>query len=682
MPSAAGRTVPSTMLFFGGSTALLLVLLLIHLTQGQADIAPDAVVRAIVAPEDSLTDNIVRFIRLPRALIGVLAGAALAIAGVLLQAVTRNPLASPATMGVNAGAYLALVLAAIFVPALTTASFLVAFVGGVAAAVLVYVIAGAVEVSPMRLALAGVAVSLALAAVTGTLQLLFEGETGGLFFWGAGSLIQNDWSGVEATWPRVLIALVPALLMARAFDVLGLGDDVARSLGQRVNVVRIGGAGLGVLLAAAAVTAVGPISFVGLVIPHLVRLSGFTRHLPLMAGSAILGAALLVGADVAARVVRTNVGETPVGWVTALVGAPFLIWLTRRLARAGAAGQPPRPRPLLLGAARMLPYPLLVVGGVVMLCAAVVAGVALGDLRLGADELLAALTRNGTPLAEKIVYDLRLPRLLVAMLAGAALATSGLLIQGVMRNPLAGPEIVGVTSGAGLGALVALVLLPAAPLEVIPLAAFAGAVAAFAIVYAAAWRGGGISAARLALVGMAVSAMALSLISLLVVMAEVRVAQALVWISGSTYARGWDEVLRLVLWPLVLLPVAWLIAKWLDLLALGDDVARGLGVRLETARVALLGTALALAAAAVATVGTVGFVGLIAPHAGRILVGGQHRRLLPVVALLGATLVVVADTVGRTAIAPKEVPAGLVTALVGAPYFVALLWASRVRTTR
>jgi ferric hydroxamate transport system permease protein len=679
-----GRTLRSGA-FLAICLAGLLAIALVHITQGAANLSAPTVVEAIVAPQDITSHNIVRYVRLPRVAIGILAGAALGMAGALLQAVTRNPLASPTTLGVNAGAYLALVAATIFAPWLFgLSSFTVAFAGGLLAAGLVYTIAAGVDLSPMRLALAGVAVSIALGAITATLQILFESETSGLFFWGAGSLVQNDWSNSAATWPRVLVPAVLALLLARAFDVLSLGDDVARSLGQRVQTVRFGGAALGVLLAAAAVTAVGPISFVGLVVPHLVRLVGFTRHLPLLAGSAVLGACLLLGADVLARLVRGNMTtiEAPVGWVTALVGTPFLVWLTRRAARASSAGQPPRPKPLLLGASRTLPYPWLVGAGAVALFVAFAAGVMLGDTVLRPDQVGAALTRNGTPLLERIIFELRLPRLLVALLAGAALAVSGLLIQGVVRNSLAGPEIVGVTSGAGLGALTAIVLLPFAPIEVVPIAAFVGAVATFSVVYAAAWQASGISPARLALVGIAISALCLAAINLLVVMAQVRVAQALVWIAGSTYARGWEEVVRLVAWPVVLLPVAWLVARWLDLLALGDDVARGLGVRLEAARGTLLAVALALAASAVATVGTIGFVGLIAPHAARILVGGQHRKLVPVTALLGATLVVAADTVGRSLVPPREIPSGLVTALVGTPYFVWLLWASRVRTTR
>nr|MBA2454071.1 iron chelate uptake ABC transporter family permease subunit [Chloroflexia bacterium] len=155
---------------------------------------------------------------------------------------------------------------------------------------------------------------------------------------------------------------------------------------------------------------------------------------------------------------------------------------------------------------------------------------------------------------------------------------------------------------------------------------------------------------------------------------------ALVWLSGSTYARDWDDLQRLLPWLVVLLPVAWLAARQLDVLGLGDDAARAIGMPLERTRLAILTVAVALSAAAVSVVGTIGFVGLIGPHTARILLAGQHqhRKLVPLAAILGALLVTLADTIGRFALAPKEIPAGLVTALIGAPYFLWLLWRGRM----
>ncbi len=677
---ARGGSLAGYLIVFAGGPLLLLALLFLHVSQGQSDITFNAIIDALISPTGDTTDNVVRYIRLPRAAIGVLAGAALGMAGVLLQSVTRNPLASPGTLGVNAGAYLAIVAATIFAPGLFGASPVVlAFAGGAAAAVLAYAIAGTVQATPVRLALAGVAVALVCSALTAMLQLFYEDQTAGLFFWGAGSLAENDWSGTQYAWPRVLAGTLLALAIARPLDILLLGDDVARSLGQRVTLTRLGGVTVGVFLAAVAVSVVGPIGFVGLMVPHIVRLMGIKRHRLLLPAAAIWGAIVLIGADIAARLVTTNLSELPAGGITALIGAPFFVWLARRAALPGGSSRSTGERFLKTSSRRRINYPALMGTACLALAAALVAGIAFGDLSFDLTTTLNTLRGEGSTLSERVILDLRLPRLLVAMLAGAALAVSGALLQGVVRNPLAGPEIVGITGGAGLGALTVLVLFPGLPFALVPLAAFTGAFMAFAVVYLASWRNG-LTATRLALVGVAVSAFCAAGINILVVKAQIRVASALVWLAGSTYAKDWDDVQRLLPWLVVLLPIAWLAARQLDLLGLGDEAARGLGVPLERTRLAILTVAVALAAAAVSIVGTIGFVGLIGPHTARMLLAGQHqhRKLVPMAAILGAVLVTLADTVGRVALAPKEIPAGLVTAMIGAPYFLWLLWRGRM----
>lgn len=659
---------------------LLAALSLLHVSQGQYAIDSRTIVEALVVPEDTLAHSIVRYVRLPRLTVALLSGMALAAAGVLLQGVTRNPLASPATLGVNAGAYFALVAATIFAPSfLDISPVLMAFGGGMLAAGLVYVMAaGSGQTAPVRLALAGVAVSLALSALTGTLQLIYENETAGLFYWGAGSLLQNDWDNAAYAWPRIAAGLGLALLLASSLDVLRLGDDVARGLGLRVAQTRFFATVVAVFLAAVAVSITGPIGFIGLIVPHGIRLAGFQRHRLLLLGALIWGAITLVAADMAARWVNPSISELPAGVVTALIGTPFFVWLARR---AGTTtGRTRTPENLFPSrVSGRVAYPWIVLFASALFVAMLAAGLVLGDASLNIGDVVRTLTGTGSAFEEQVVVDLRLPRLLVAATAGAGLAVSGVLFQGVIRNPLASPATLGITSGAGLGGLTILIALPAAPIALVPVAAFVGALGAFGVVYVVAWRGN-LSPARLALVGIAVSAFCAAAINLLVVRADVRVASALVWLSGSTYARGWEDLIRLLPWPLILIPAAWLLARALDLLGLGDDVARGLGLRLEQMRLAILLTAVGLAASVVATVGTISFVGLIAPHMARLLSGNRHARLIPLSAILGAIVVVFADTTGRTILAPKEIPSGLVTALIGAPYFLWLLWHSRKRT--
>ncbi|MDD3937887.1 iron ABC transporter permease [Rhodoferax sp.] len=270
-----------------------------------------------------------------------------------------------------------------------------------------------------------------------------------------------------------------------------------------------------------------------------------------------------------------------------------------------------------------------------------------------------------------LVLQLRLPRTLLAWPVGAALAVAGALVQGVTRNPLAAPDVIGVTSGAGLAAAFVVLVLGDMPLWTLPLSAFTGGLAAALLVYRLAWRGG-VSPMHLVLVGVAVTQLFAAGIDYLASAQADRVALAVIWLRGSLWGRNWDHlVLALPLVPL--LPAALLLAQRLNLLALGDAAAQALGVSVNNTRRQALLLAVLLASGAVAVAGTVAFIGLLAPHLARLLVGADHRRLLPLSALLGGLLLLLADTLGRGLLSPLEVPAGIMTALLGAPYFLYLL---------
>jgi iron complex transport system permease protein len=307
---------------------------------------------------------------------------------------------------------------------------------------------------------------------------------------------------------------------------------------------------------------------------------------------------------------------------------------------------------------------------------AVVGGMLLGDTVVLLGDL-SNWAQERTGPAYTFVLDQRLPRVLAALTAGAALALSGAAVQAVSRNPLAEPGILGITAGAGLGAVLCLSLVPFVGVWTMTGAAAAGALAAFVLVFGLAWRRG-LDSDRLVLVGVGASAGLVALTTLVIVATDPwNTGKALTWLSGSTYGRTLDQVLPVALALVVLGPVVWHARHRLDLMALDDDTPRVLGLSLGRERLLLLGSAALLTASAVSAVGVVGFVGLVAPHAARALVGARHARVLPVTLLLGALLVSVADTLGRTVIAPAQVPAGLVTAMVGTPYFVYLLWRSR-----
>ena len=272
-----------------------------------------------------------------------------------------------------------------------------------------------------------------------------------------------------------------------------------------------------------------------------------------------------------------------------------------------------------------------------------------------------------------IVNTLRLPRVIVAFLVGVGLAIAGTITQGITRNPLAAPEIIGVNAGATLAAVSLIVLLPDVPISLLPVAAFGGAGAIALLIYFMAWQEGS-SPMRLILVGIGFDLIISALTNITITFGEINtVSQALVWLAGSVYGRTWTQLWALLPWIVIFSGLALLLARELDILNLGDEIALSLGSRVEWQRGLLLLTSVALAGASIATAGAVSFVGLMAPHLARQLVGASHQELIPIAAIMGGMLVVIADLLGRVMFAPLELPCGIITAAVGAPYFVYLL---------
>jgi ferric hydroxamate transport system permease protein len=666
------------------AAVLLLALLLaaVHLTQGTADLSIADVVRAVLGLDDEGQAAAVLIAsRLPRLLAGILVGAALGAAGAALQSVARNPLASPDTLAVNAGGYLTVVLVAVLgVTVPFYLSGLLAFAGGLAAAGLVLALARGGGSGPTRLILAGSATTLALSALTSVLLVIFEQETLGLFVWGSGSVVQSGTRTVALAAPVVVAGLLALAVLAHRLDLLALGDDAARVLGVDVRTTRVLTVGVAVLLAAAAVTVAGPIGFVGLCAPVLARLvartvPGLSRHTTLLPLAALTGVVVVLGADVLLRIVLPGQlsAAVPTGIVTTVFGAATLVILARRMRDSGpaAGGSTAHVRPRTVRRAVVVASTLTV-----LLVGAVVAALLLGDrLLLLGDVANWAGGQAGRQVG--FVLDQRVPRVLAALLAGAGLGLAGTMVQAVCRNPLAEPSLLGVTAGAGLGAVCVILLVPGAPVWILSAASTTGAFVTFTIVYLLAHRGG-LSSDRLVLIGVGMSAGAAALTTLVIVVAAPwNVNAALTWLSGSTYGRTLPHVVPVLLALAVVTPLALAHRREMDVLSLDEDTPRALGVDVERTRLLLLAGTVVVTAGAVCAVGVVGFVGLVAPHAARALVGSRSARTLPVAMLLGALLVSVADTLGRTVIAPAQIPAGLTTALIGAPYFVWLLWRQR-----
>ncbi|MEI7026905.1 FecCD family ABC transporter permease [Paenibacillus sp. y28] len=273
-----------------------------------------------------------------------------------------------------------------------------------------------------------------------------------------------------------------------------------------------------------------------------------------------------------------------------------------------------------------------------------------------------------------VIWNFRMPRAVMACLAGAALAVSGTILQAVVRNPLASPDVIGITSGAAMMAVFYLAVFNVKTSIVwMPLFAFGGAIAVSAFIYFGAWKKG-VSPMRMILVGLGVTALLEALKMLFLIFSPIFVtSQAKIWMTGTVYGANWTSVLFFSPWLLLFLPVLFVLVRRMNIQVLGNELPVLLGGRMQLQRFALIVTASALAGSAVAFVGGIGFIGLMAPHISRRLVGGSHGMLLVCSAIVGALLLAAADLLGRTILAPRDVPAGVFTAVLGAPFFLYLL---------
>jgi iron complex transport system permease protein len=305
-----------------------------------------------------------------------------------------------------------------------------------------------------------------------------------------------------------------------------------------------------------------------------------------------------------------------------------------------------------------------------------------GTIRLSPLDVFQTFFGYGTERQSLILFDFRLPRIVISVMVGAGLAVSGAILQGISRNALADPGILGINAGAGLAVVLFISFFPisgGAPVFMLPFLALVGAGLTALLIYVLAYKKNvGIAPIRLILVGVAIAAGIAALMIVLTIKLDPQQFQFVtVWLAGSIWGTTWKFVIALLPWIIVLLPYAVYKARILDVLNLNEQVSVGLGISVERERLKLLATAVGLAGSCVAVGGGIGFVGLIGPHLARRLVGPGHKMLIPASALAGGLLLIVADTLGRWILQPSEIPTGLVVAVIGAPYFLYILARSR-----
>lgn len=316
------------------------------------------------------------------------------------------------------------------------------------------------------------------------------------------------------------------------------------------------------------------------------------------------------------------------------------------------------------------------VGGVWLILIALLAVAACVALSVGSagysvPEILRALFGGEKSTVRVVVLNLRLPRLILSVLIGASLSAAGALLQSVMRNPLADPGIIGVSAGAGTAATTVLLLFPEMT-GALPLFAFGGAALACVLIYALAWKGG-VDPVRIILSGVAINSVLGAYNSLLQLLNSDSLEGVLAFMSGSLSGRSWQQVRVLAVYAGIGIALAFVCVRSANTLQLGDEMAKSLGVNVNLSRILLSAVSAFLAAATVSVAGMIGFVGLVVPHIARMLVGSDYKVMLPTSVLLGALVLMIADTAGRTLIPGMEIPVGIVMAAAGGPFFLYML---------
>ncbi|WP_064684074.1 Fe(3+)-hydroxamate ABC transporter permease FhuB [Rhizobium bangladeshense] len=597
---------------------------------------------------------------LPRMATALITGAALALSGTILQQVLRNPLASPTTLGVSAGANLALVSVMLAFPSLTGwGRDAVALAGSSAAAFAIFSISARHGFSPFSLILSGMIIGLWCGAAAAILILMNDQYLSGIFIWGAGSLSQQSWAIPTSLLPKVALLAGLAFLAARPLALSQLGDAGATSLGLPIKWSRGVIVAIAIALSALVTSAVGVIGFIGLAAPQIVRLAGARRVVSQLIWSPIAGAGLLLLTDETIKLLAPG-DFVPTGAVTALLGGPILIALLPRLATATRA-LPGMASPRVAVANRTASLGLLLLSVAALAAAAIFFGRAPD----GSWVWLSAAAWDD-------ILPLRLPRVAAAFGAGTVLGVTGLILQRLTGNEMASPEVLGVSAGATLGVAAAMFAFAAPGLTVQLAFAGGGAVAVLLLIFLLSARSG-FGPNRVLLAGIAFGAILDAGIGVLAASGDPRGLALIRWMSGSTYFVDNSVAASAMLIALACVIAAFLASRWLALLQLGSETASELGLRIAPARGALFGLSAIMTAAATLVVGPLSFVGLMAPHLAHGFGLRRPSTQLLAAALIGASLLVIADWAGRMIAFPYQVPAGLISALVGAPMLLFVL---------
>ena len=608
---------------------------------------------------DEMNQMLFHYSLLPRVVIALLVGAGLGLVGVLFQQVLRNPLAEPTTLGVASGAQLGITVATLWALPIALQPY-VALIGAVLVGLVVFGVAWGRRLSPVTLILAGLVLSLYCGAVNQLLAIFNYDQLQNMFLWSTGSLNQQDWGSVQSLWPRLLGGFILTLLLLRPLTLMGLDDGVARNLGLALSLTRLAILSLAIILSAQLVSAVGIVGFIGLFAPLLAKMLGARRLLPRLFLAPLIGAIILWLSDQVVIWLASFWREISTGTITALLGAPILLWLLPRLR---TYNMPPMTLGDNVPAERQARYTWITLGLILFVITAVIA------LSLGRNEQ--GLSWIRISLFDEIM-PWRWPRVLAAMTAGIMLAVAGCLIQRLTGNSMASPEVLGISSGAAFGVVLMLFFVPGNAFGWMLPAGSLGAAVTLLIIIISAGRGG-FSPQRMLLAGIALSTAFMMLLMLMMASGDPRMSSILTWISGSTYNVSGTQALQTLGIMVALLVMIPFCRRWLVILPLGRATASAVGMAVTPSQLLVLLLAATLTAAATLIIGPLSFVGLMAPHIASML---GFRRAMPqmiISGIIGGILMMTADWCGRMMMFPNQVPAGLLATFIGAPYFIYLL---------
>ena len=490
------------------------------------------------------------------------------------------------------------------------------------------------------------------------LLMLHEQQLTSVFVWGAGVLNQNDWSSVQVLLPLIAIPTLLLLVLQRPLSALQFGDNVATSLGVNIKQIKLLCLSLAIFITAAVVSEVGLIGFVGIVAPAIARLLGVRSLAKQILTSGLIGSLILLIVDLVIQPFSGFGGELlPTGAMTALLGAPFLLWLLQRTKLQSD---------LKSRNEHIEQYKRANTAKTLIAMSLVLAVTCFIALTVGKNQFGWSLEIHES------LFELRTPRVLVALLAGIGLAFAGTMIQRISNNPMASPEVLGISSGAALALVLGTLWGNSIGREEQMLLGTLGATSVTAVVWLMG-RKHNFAPTQTLLTGIALSAGLDALLRITISSGNENATALLTWLSGSTYLVATQDVVLLAVGVTIVGAISLSLHRWIELINLGEVTTSSLGMNTTTVRLALLLLVAALTTLCTIVIGPLSFIGLLAPHMARSL--HQYRAIpqMLTAALLGAIIMVAADWIGRTLWFPWQFPAGLLASLLGGGYFLYLM---------